>query len=109
MLSLASSPNSSLVFPSIRLTFPASNSFRLFCRPYPASPISILYPASLIAGILCFCWIATTSSGGIIAFVCFYGPASGSYVATIPAVLAGMTKNMNEIGMRSSLAFAAIR
>lgn len=69
---------------------------------------SILYPASALAGILCFIWLAAHDAGGIIGFAVVYGPASGAYVSTIPACIANLTKNMNEIGARTSLAFAIV-
>ena len=71
-------------------------------------PCSILYPASALAGVLCFVFFIPQTTGSIIAFAVFYGPASGAYVSTIPACVANLTTNMSEIGMRTSLGFMVI-
>lgn len=46
-------------------------------------PMNILYTASILSAILNFVWLSTDSAGSIIAFACFYGITSGSYVATV--------------------------
>ncbi|KAK9895935.1 MFS general substrate transporter [Cystobasidium minutum MCA 4210] len=69
---------------------------------------NIIYTASTLSGILNFVWLSTSSAGSIIAFGCIYGITSGSFVATVPACLANLTQNMNELGSRSALCFCVV-
>lgn len=52
-------------------------------------PLNVITPCAAVTAILAWCWIATSSKGGIIAFCVFYGFFSGSSKQTdsqIPVV-----------------------
>lgn len=70
-------------------------------------PEIIIGCSTLVAGLLGFCWIAVHNTAGYIAWLTFYGLASGAIV-TLPAiVLPYICPSMSVIGTRMGMVYGA--
>ncbi|GAA5898307.1 hypothetical protein JCM6882_000125 [Rhodosporidiobolus microsporus] len=68
--------------------------------------LNLLFPFTAISGILCFCWIAAMKTdAGVVVWSVLYGFFQGAFVSMLPASVAALTDNMNEIGIRLAMAF----
>ncbi|KAK4047604.1 hypothetical protein OIV83_005262 [Microbotryomycetes sp. JL201] len=69
-------------------------------------PFTILIPNCFASGILIFAWIGMCkTTAGTVMFCLLFGFASGAYVSMMPACIASMTTEMNQIGIRIAMAF----
>ncbi|KWU42506.1 MFS general substrate transporter [Rhodotorula sp. JG-1b] len=69
-------------------------------------PLTILTPQCFISGILMFCFIPMCKTeAGLIVFTILFGFSSGAYVSMMPATTASLTKDMRQLGHRTSLLF----
>lgn len=53
-------------------------------------------------------WMPATSNAGIIVFAACYGFGSGTFVSMIPALIAQITPDVRQIGVRTGSVFAII-
>ncbi|KAJ7499971.1 major facilitator superfamily domain-containing protein [Mycena latifolia] len=87
------------------------NALSLFGRIVPnligqhLGPLNILIAACGLAGVLDFVWVAARSTGGILAFNAVFGFASGGYVSVLPAGIASLSADSQNIGLRLGMAF----
>jgi MFS family permease len=91
------------------------NSTSVFGRIIPnyladfLGPFNVVIPCAFIASILCFCFIAVSSSAGMIVLMAFYGFFSGSFVSLPPTIIVHLSLDAREkIGTRLGQAFACI-
>ncbi|GAA5879955.1 hypothetical protein JCM3774_005689 [Rhodotorula dairenensis] len=72
-------------------------------------PLTILTPQCFISGILIFCFTSMCKSeAGLIVFTILFGFSSGAYVSMMPATTASLTKDMRQLGHRTSLLFLIV-
>ncbi|POY76556.1 hypothetical protein BMF94_0397 [Rhodotorula taiwanensis] len=72
-------------------------------------PLTILTPQCFISGLLIFLFIPMCKSeAGLITFAVLFGFSSGAYVSMMPATTASLTKDMRQLGHRTSLLFLAV-
>ncbi|KAJ5989590.1 MFS monocarboxylate transporter [Penicillium waksmanii] len=64
--------------------------------------------ASVICGILNFCWLSINSLGGMIAFSVLLGFFSGTIIGLFPATIAMTAMNPNEIGSYLGMGLGAL-
>ncbi|CDO68627.1 hypothetical protein BN946_scf184996.g58 [Trametes cinnabarina] len=70
-------------------------------------PLSVMTPATFIAGILTYAWPFATSVGGNIAIAIVYGCASGVYVSLLAAPVVRMGKT-HDVGVRVGMSMTVI-
>ncbi|KAJ7151801.1 major facilitator superfamily domain-containing protein [Mycena crocata] len=68
-------------------------------------PMNVLITACALAGALDYVWVAAQGQAGILAFNAAFGVASGAYVAVLPASIASLSKETQDIGLRLGMAF----
>ncbi|KAJ6608126.1 major facilitator superfamily domain-containing protein, partial [Mycena sp. CBHHK59/15] len=68
-------------------------------------PMNILICACTLAGILDYVWISAHTTAGILVFNAAFGFASGGYVSVLPASVASLSHNPQNIGLRLGMAF----
>lgn len=72
-------------------------------------PFNVVIPCTLLSGLLCYCFIAATSSAGIIVLIAFYGFFSGTFVSVPPTIIVQLSLNARDkIGTRLGQSFACI-
>ncbi|KAK4553601.1 hypothetical protein LTR86_009397 [Recurvomyces mirabilis] len=69
-------------------------------------PLNMIFPCTLLAGILCLCLAAAHSLGPVIAILVLYGFCSGTLVSLPPTIFVQLTKNRAVIGTRMGMGFA---
>ncbi|KAK3673035.1 hypothetical protein LTR78_007146 [Recurvomyces mirabilis] len=69
-------------------------------------PLNMIFPCTLLAGILCLCLAAAYSLGPVIAILVLYGFCSGTLVSLPPTIFVQLTKNRAVIGTRMGMGFA---
>jgi predicted MFS family arabinose efflux permease len=91
------------------------NSTSIFGRIIPNffadkfGPFNVVIPCTIISGMLCFCFIETTSSVGLIVLMGFYGFFSGTYVSIPPTIIVQLSLDAREkIGTRLGQSFACV-
>ncbi|KAL8281336.1 hypothetical protein RQP46_006370 [Phenoliferia psychrophenolica] len=69
-------------------------------------PLTILAPNCLLSGVFIFLWLPMgKSEAGLIVFAILFGFLSGCFVSMQPACIASMTVQMDQIGIRTAMAF----
>ncbi|KAJ7902776.1 major facilitator superfamily domain-containing protein [Mycena olivaceomarginata] len=68
-------------------------------------PINVLITACALSGVLDFVWITAQSTAGILAFNGAFGFVSGAYVSIVPASVASLGTNPQDIGLRLGMSF----
>jgi predicted MFS family arabinose efflux permease len=72
-------------------------------------PFNVVIPFALVTGVLCYCFIAATSSASIIVLIAFYGFFSGTFVSLPPTIMMHLSHNARDkIGTRLGQSFACI-
>ncbi|GAA5860140.1 hypothetical protein JCM1840_002787 [Sporobolomyces johnsonii] len=72
-------------------------------------PLAVLTPNCILSGVLIFLFLPMCkSTAGTIVFCCLFGFASGAYVSMMPAAVASLTTNMQEVGHRTATMFLVI-
>ncbi|KZP00827.1 MFS general substrate transporter [Calocera viscosa TUFC12733] len=71
-------------------------------------PITVLIPASTIAGALVFALLGIKNIAGLVIVCILYGFFSGAYISLIGPMFASMSDHVSEIGLRMGLAFALL-
>lgn len=69
---------------------------------------NMLIPAVLASSLLCFCWIAVPSRGGLYAWAVVYGTVAASIQSLFPATLSSLTTNPNMAGTRMGMVFTIV-
>lgn len=94
---------------------PIMNSTSVFGRIIPnfiadkLGPFNVVIPCTVITGILCFCFIVSTTSAGIIVLIGFYGFFSGTFVSLPPTIIVHLSLNARDkIGTRLGQSFACV-
>lgn len=67
--------------------------------------LNMLIPALAITTAIAYCWIAISSTSGIIALSALYGFFSGGFVSLIPVVMMTITTDFREFGTRLGMCF----
>ncbi|KAF8147802.1 beta-lactamase/transpeptidase-like protein [Mycena galopus ATCC 62051] len=68
-------------------------------------PLNILIFTCGLAGVLDIVWAFTQSTAGVLVFNAVFGLVSGAYVSVLPAAIAGLSTNQQDIGLRLGMAF----
>ncbi|TKA52598.1 hypothetical protein B0A53_04608 [Rhodotorula sp. CCFEE 5036] len=69
-------------------------------------PLNLLIPATIVSGIMIFCWIpAMMNSAGVVVWSVLFGAFQGAFVSMLPAAVASLTDDMRTIGIRMAMAF----
>ncbi|GAA5977105.1 hypothetical protein JCM10908_004858 [Rhodotorula pacifica] len=69
-------------------------------------PLNLLIPATVVSGIMIFCWIpAMMNSAGVVVWSVLFGAFQGAFVSMLPAAVASLTDDMRTIGIRMAMAF----
>ncbi|GAA5879950.1 hypothetical protein JCM3774_005688 [Rhodotorula dairenensis] len=69
-------------------------------------PLNLLIPATVVSGILIFCWIPAMMTGaGVVVWSVLFGAFQGAFVSMLPAAVASLTDDMRTIGIRMAMAF----
>ncbi|KAF2176938.1 MFS general substrate transporter [Zopfia rhizophila CBS 207.26] len=91
------------------------NSTSVFGRIIPnwlvdkLGPFNVVIACTIATSILCFSYIAATSSAGLIVLAGFYGFFSGSFVSLPPTIVVHLSLNARDkIGTRIGQSFAVI-
>ncbi|KAJ6510502.1 major facilitator superfamily domain-containing protein [Mycena sanguinolenta] len=67
--------------------------------------INMLIVTCTLSGVLDIVWAAVKSTPGILVFNAAFGLASGGYVSVLPAAIASLGANTQDIGLRLGMAF----
>ncbi|KAF4964303.1 hypothetical protein FSARC_7748 [Fusarium sarcochroum] len=70
--------------------------------------INMLLPMSTLCGILCLSWTAVGSASGMYAWTCIYAIAAAAVQSMTPAALAGLTENLQLVGIRAYRIYSAV-
>ncbi|TVY94412.1 Aspyridones efflux protein [Lachnellula willkommii] len=72
--------------------------------------LQVITAASLISGVVAFCWLAVDNLGGLVVFCIVYGFISGAVVSLPATVVAGFAPGLHLVGtwIGMSLCFAAM-
>ncbi|WFD32977.1 hypothetical protein MSPP1_004034 [Malassezia sp. CBS 17886] len=68
-------------------------------------PLNVLIPFAGASTVLGFAWLGVQNTGGLIVFSILYGFVTGAYISLPPAAVAGLTKDMHQIGTRVGMCF----
>ncbi|KAF7361334.1 MFS monocarboxylate [Mycena sanguinolenta] len=68
-------------------------------------PINMLIVACTLSGIFDIVWAAVKSTAGILVFNAVFGLVSGGYVSVLPAAIASLGADTQDIGLRLGMAF----
>jgi MFS family permease len=68
--------------------------------------LNMLIPALTVTTTLAYCWIAISSTAGIITLSVLYGFFSGGFVSLVPVVMMTITTDFREFGTRLGMCFA---
>lgn len=68
-------------------------------------PFNMLIPLAFMSAILAFGWMGIESVPGICIFSVLYGFATGGYVSLPTTCVAGLTKDLHEVGARVGMSF----
>lgn len=72
-------------------------------------PFNVVVPFALATALLCYCFMAISSSAGIIVLMAFYGFFSGAFVSLPPAIIVSLSqKERGKIGTRLGQSFACL-
>ncbi|TKA32032.1 hypothetical protein B0A50_01278 [Salinomyces thailandicus] len=71
-------------------------------------PLNMIIPCSLLAGVLCLCFMAAQGIAAVIVVCAFYGFFSGTLVSLPPTIFVTLTKSRAVIGTRMGMGFAII-
>jgi predicted MFS family arabinose efflux permease len=72
-------------------------------------PFNIVIPFAVVTSVLCYCFMAVSSSAGIIVLMAFYGFFSGAFVSLPPAIIMSLSQNeRGKIGTRLGQSFACL-
>jgi len=71
-------------------------------------PMNMLIPSALFSSILCFCWLAVTSRGGLYAWCVIYGMVGAAIQSLFPATLSSLTTNLSMMGTRMGMVFTIV-
>ncbi|KAK5107411.1 hypothetical protein LTR62_001315 [Meristemomyces frigidus] len=69
-------------------------------------PLNLIFPCTLVAGILCICLAAAHSIGSVVVILILYGFCSGTLLSLPPTVFVQLTANRAVIGTRMGMGFA---
>ncbi|KAK9328558.1 major facilitator superfamily domain-containing protein [Lipomyces starkeyi] len=88
------------------------NGGSIFGRIFPnlladkIGPLNVFAPCAVIAMIVVFTWLSSTTAASVILVAFFYGFFSGSFVSLPPSVLISLSPDMKVIGTRLGMTFA---
>lgn len=71
-------------------------------------PMNTLIPSAGFSALLCFCWIAVTSRGGLYAWAVIYGIVGAAIQSLFPATLSSLTTNLSMMGTRIGMIFTIV-
>lgn len=71
-------------------------------------PMNSLIPSVAASSMLCFCWIAVNSRGGLYAWAVIYGIVGAAIQSLFPATLSSLTTNLNMMGTRMGMIFTIV-
>ncbi|TEY87402.1 hypothetical protein BOTCAL_0002g00080 [Botryotinia calthae] len=71
-------------------------------------PLNTLVPIAVIDSLLCFCWIAVSSRGGLYAWAVMYGIFAAGIQGLFPATLSSLTTDLRKAGVRMGMVFTVV-
>ncbi|KAF7899365.1 uncharacterized protein EAF01_008578 [Botrytis porri] len=71
-------------------------------------PLNTLIPMATIDSLLCFCWIAVSSRGGLYAWSVMYGIFAAGIQGLFPATLSSLTTDLRKAGVRMGMVFTVV-
>ncbi|KAF7876705.1 hypothetical protein EAF04_001789 [Stromatinia cepivora] len=71
-------------------------------------PLNTLIPITIIDSILCICWIAVSSRGGLYAWAVMYGIFTAGIQGLFPATLSSLTTDLRKAGVRMGMVFTTV-
>ncbi|KAK8910444.1 hypothetical protein QC760_001392 [Botrytis cinerea] len=71
-------------------------------------PLNTLIPIAVIDSLLCFCWIAVSSRGGLYAWAVMYGIFAAGIQGLFPATLSSLTTDLRKAGVRMGMVFTVV-
>lgn len=71
-------------------------------------PMNSIIPVTLLSSMLCFCWIAVGSKGGLYAWAVVYGTAGAGIQSLFPATLSSLTTDLRMAGTRMGMVFSIV-
>ncbi|KAF7943117.1 hypothetical protein EAE96_011059 [Botrytis aclada] len=71
-------------------------------------PLNTLIPIAIIDSLLCFCWIAVSSRGGLYAWSVMYGIFAAGIQGLFPATLSSLTTDLRKAGVRMGMVFTVV-
>ena len=71
-------------------------------------PLNTLIPFVFVSSLLLYCWIAITSTGGLVGFAVIYGTFAAGIQSLFPATLSSLTTDLKRAGVRMGMVFSVI-
>lgn len=71
-------------------------------------PLNVLFPMSLVAALLMYCWVAIRSETSLYVFTVLFGLAAAALQALFPATATTMTPHANMAGTRVGMIFTLV-
>ncbi|QSZ31332.1 hypothetical protein DSL72_000895 [Monilinia vaccinii-corymbosi] len=71
-------------------------------------PLNTLIPIAIINSLLCFCWIAVSTRGGLYAWSVMYGIFAAGIQGLFPATLSSLTTDLRTAGVRMGMVFTVV-
>ncbi|TGO51419.1 hypothetical protein BOTNAR_0357g00090 [Botryotinia narcissicola] len=71
-------------------------------------PLNTLIPIAIVDSLLCFCWIAVSSRGGLYAWSVMYGIFAAGIQGLFPATLSSLTTDLRKAGVRMGMVFTVV-
>ncbi|TVY33068.1 Aspyridones efflux protein [Lachnellula subtilissima] len=73
-----------------------------------SGPLNTLIPVVIVTSVLCFCWIAVSSRGGLYAWAVIYGIVGAAIQSLFPATLSSLTTDLRKAGVRMGQVFTIV-
>jgi predicted MFS family arabinose efflux permease len=73
-----------------------------------SGPLNTLIPVVFLTSLLCFCWIAVSSPGGLYAWAVIYGLVGAAIQSLFPATLTSLTTDLRKAGVRMGQVFTIV-
>jgi len=68
---------------------------------------NVLIPVTLLTGVFVLALLGVTNAGGVIAVSLLYGAMNAGFISVVPALLAEISNNVGEVGLRMGLWFSS--